>query len=129
MEFVAWVVTLVSVYAMAIALWEYTPPDENSPIETVRHPDNTLAIELGIFAILFFVSGVNIAKGRNWARWLYFVTCLTRLSFEVVFLTEGLYAVKWYYVVSANILRALLLFLLFLPSSNHYFATPEERRF
>jgi hypothetical protein len=124
-EFVAWVLALVSVYVMVKALWAYNPPDENSPVETVRHPDNTGAIEVGIFAILFFVSGVNIAKGRNWARWLYVATCLARLSLEVVFLKDP---VKWYYVVSANICRALFLLLLFLPSSNEYFRAPEERR-
>ena len=127
-EFVAWLLAIFSVYMMVRALWAYDPPDPMSPVELVRNPDNTPAIVNGTFAILFFTSGVNIAKGRNWSRWLYVITCLVLTGVQVYFVREHLYDTKWYLVVLNNILRYCLLLLLFLPSSNDYFATPDRMR-
>ena len=126
-EYVAWVVVVWSVVAMVQALWAYEPPDASSPVEAVRNPDNFPAIANGTFAILFFIWGVNIAKGRDWARWLYVVTCLVASGLQVVLLHEHLYGVKWYYVVLACMAHILNILLLFLPSSNSYFRAPKER--
>jgi hypothetical protein len=109
---------------MLRTLWTFTPPDENSTLESVRNPDNVPAIAGAITGLFAFVCGVNIAKGRDWARWLYTVYCVILLILDVFYPL-----LPWYQLLFSNFVRVLFLFLIFLPSSSRYIATPERKRF
>lgn len=123
MVFVGWILAIAGFLLMLRVLWMYNPPDENSPIEAIRHPDNIPAIVTGLAGLFSFVCGVNIVKGRDWARWLYTSACVFALFGEIFFPVE-----PGYVAVFGNMVRGFFLLLLFLPSSNRYFAAPEVKR-
>jgi hypothetical protein len=105
-------------------LWAYTPADENSPVEALRHPDNRVAIVNAVDGLIIFVSGVNILKGRNWARWLYTLICVAALVLDLVFLREG----RLFFVIIGNFVRCIFVMLLFTEESNDYFSASDRDR-
>jgi len=76
----------------------------------------------GLAAIGLLVAGPNILKGENWARWFYATLCAALLAYNLEFLRDHFYT-----LVPAAAIHVISLILLFLPSSNRYYASGAGR--
>ena len=89
--------------------------------QTTGLPGNLVLALNVVVAIIFFVCGVNILNGANWARWLYTLTTVCLLIGDATSLMDQ-YAIL---TVLVAILRVAVLIFLFLPDANDFFSSPQ----
>ncbi len=69
-------------------------------------------------ALGMLITGPNILRGENWARWVYAGVCAALLLYSAAFLQD-----RFYTLVPAATVHAISLVLLFLPNANRYYAS------
>ena len=113
---------IVLVFAMwGIASWLLALSSADGPPGSATLDPLSRGVE-GLGALGMLISGPNILRGENWARWFYAVVCAFLLFYSIEFLRD-----RFYTLVPAATVHAISLVLLFLPNANRYYASGAGR--